>query len=68
MYIHPPNSLWGISIEGDNQGNTAKDWLSEKEIEVYVFLGKAGPKKVSEITKHLRMNKGQVYRLLKCSD
>lgn len=27
-------------------------------------MGKSGPKKGSEIIKHLRMNKGQVYRLL----
>ncbi len=39
--------------------------LSEKESDVYVFLGKHGPLKGSEISKQLKMNKGQVYRILK---
>lgn len=39
--------------------------LTKKEIEIYILLGKSGPKKGIEIIKHLRMNKGQVYRLLK---
>ena len=39
--------------------------LSEKEIEVYILLGKRGPKKGIEITKQLKMHKGQVYRTLK---
>jgi sugar-specific transcriptional regulator TrmB len=39
--------------------------LSEKEAEVYIFLGKRGALKGSEITRQLKMNKGQVYRILK---
>lgn len=39
--------------------------LSEKESEVYIFLGKRGPLKGSQISKKLKMNKGQVYRILK---
>jgi sugar-specific transcriptional regulator TrmB len=39
--------------------------LSKKEAEIYIFLGKRGPLKAREITKHLKMNKGQVYRILK---
>ena len=39
--------------------------LSEKQAEVYIFLGKSGPLKGGEITKRLKMNKGQVYRILR---
>ncbi|MEJ2240913.1 MAG: helix-turn-helix domain-containing protein [Candidatus Bathyarchaeota archaeon] len=39
--------------------------LSEKESEVYIFLGTRGPLKGSHISKYLKMNKGQVYRILK---
>lgn len=39
--------------------------LSEKEAEAYIFLGKRGALKGSEITRQLKMNKGQVYRILK---
>jgi len=39
--------------------------LSEKEAEVYLFLGKRGALKGREITKQLKINKGQVYRILK---
>jgi sugar-specific transcriptional regulator TrmB len=39
--------------------------LTEKEAEVYVFLGKQGPLKRVELSKLLKMNKGQVYRTLK---
>ena len=39
--------------------------LSEKQAEVYIFLGKSGPLKGGEITKQLKMNKGQVYRILR---
>ena len=39
--------------------------LSEKESDVYIFLGKQGPLKGSQISKKLKMNKGQVYRILK---
>jgi sugar-specific transcriptional regulator TrmB len=43
----------------------SKIGLSEKEIEVYIFLGKSEPKKMLDIARHLKMNKGQAYRLLK---
>jgi sugar-specific transcriptional regulator TrmB len=39
--------------------------LSEKQAEIYIFLGKSGPLKGGEITKRLNMNKGQVYRILR---
>ena len=39
--------------------------LSEKEAELYIFLGKRGPLKSGEITKQLKMNRGQVYRILR---
>jgi sugar-specific transcriptional regulator TrmB len=39
--------------------------LSEKQAEIYIFLGKSGPLKGGEITKRLIMNKGQVYRILR---
>jgi len=39
--------------------------LTEKEAELYIFLGKRGPLKTSIITKQLKMNRGQVYRILK---
>ena len=39
--------------------------LSEKQAEIYIFLGKRGPLKGGEITKRLKMNKGQVYRILR---
>ncbi len=39
--------------------------LSEKEAELYVLLGKRGPQKGGYVTKQLKMNRGQVYRLLK---
>lgn len=39
--------------------------LTEKEIEVYLFLGKKGAQKIGQIAKQLKMNKGLIYRLLK---
>ena len=46
--------------------NTLKSiGLSEKESEIYIFLGKRGPLKGSEISRKLKVNKGQVYRILK---
>lgn len=39
--------------------------LSEKEVELYVFLSKKGPLSCGKISTHLKMNKGQVYRTLK---
>jgi sugar-specific transcriptional regulator TrmB len=39
--------------------------LSEKESEIYIFLGKRGPLKGSEISRQLKVNKGQAYRILK---
>jgi sugar-specific transcriptional regulator TrmB len=38
--------------------------LTEKETELYTFLGKHEALKGGEITRQLKMNKGQVYRLL----
>ena len=39
--------------------------LSDKEIEVYIFLGKRGALKGGDITKQLKIHKAQVYRTLK---
>lgn len=39
--------------------------FSDKEIEVFTILGKFGPTKGTDITKKLKMNSGQVYRILK---
>jgi len=39
--------------------------LSEKQAEIFIFLGKRGPLKGGEITKRLKMNKGQVYCILR---
>ncbi|PVX23833.1 MAG: hypothetical protein CW716_11175, partial [Candidatus Bathyarchaeum sp.] len=39
--------------------------LSEREIEIYIFLSKKGPQKGTDITKHFKMHRGQVYRILK---
>jgi sugar-specific transcriptional regulator TrmB len=36
-----------------------------RETEIYIYLGKRGPQKVSEIAKTLKSNKGLVYRILK---
>jgi sugar-specific transcriptional regulator TrmB len=46
--------------------STLRDFgLTEKEVEVYIFLGKRGALKGGDITRQLRMHKGQVYRTLK---
>ena len=39
--------------------------LSEKETEVYIYISKTGILTGTEITKQLKLNKGQSYRLLK---
>ena len=39
--------------------------LSEKEAQLYIFLGKKGPLKGGTISKQLKLNKGQVYRTIK---
>ncbi|MEJ2242807.1 MAG: helix-turn-helix domain-containing protein, partial [Candidatus Bathyarchaeota archaeon] len=52
-------------MKGTIKDTLRKFGLSENEIEVYILLGKSGPKKGFEITKHLKINKGQVYRILK---
>ncbi len=39
--------------------------LTEKEAEVYIFIAKRGAQKGGEIAKHLKRNKGQIYRILK---
>lgn len=45
---------------------TLRDFgFTEKEVEVYIFLGKRGALKGGDITKRLKMHKGQVYRTLK---
>jgi sugar-specific transcriptional regulator TrmB len=38
--------------------------LTEKEAEVYIFLAKRGALKSGQISKQLKKNKGQVYRIL----
>ena len=38
--------------------------LAEKEAEVYIFLAKRGTLKSGQIAKQLKINKGQVYRIL----
>ena len=38
--------------------------LTEKEAEVYIFLAKRGSLKSGQISKQLKKNKGQVYRIL----
>ena len=42
-----------------------KSGLSEKEIEIFIILNKKGPQKGTEIARLLKMNRGQVYRILK---
>lgn len=39
--------------------------LSKKEAEVYVFLAKYGPISSGQLNKQLKLNRGQVYRILK---
>lgn len=39
--------------------------LSEKETEVYIFISKRGILTGTEVTRQLKLNKGQSYRLLK---
>ena len=39
--------------------------LTEKEAEVYIFLGKRGPLTCGAISKQIKMNKGLVHRKLK---
>ena len=51
-------------MKGTIKETLDKIGLSEKQIEVYVFLGKVGPQKILDISKQLKMNKGQVYRIL----
>jgi sugar-specific transcriptional regulator TrmB/CBS domain-containing protein len=38
--------------------------LTEKETEVYLFLGKTGVQRAGEVSKRLKMHKAQVYRIL----
>jgi sugar-specific transcriptional regulator TrmB len=38
--------------------------LTEKEAEVYIFLAKRGALRTGQISKQLKKNKGQVYRIL----
>ena len=51
-------------MKGTIKDTLHKIGLSKKEIEVYLFLGKFGPRKGMETAKQLKMNKGQVYRIL----
>ena len=51
-------------MKGTIKDTLYKIGLAEKEIEVYLFLGKVGPQKGRYIADKLRMNKGQVYRIL----
>lgn len=39
--------------------------LTEKELEIYLFLSKRGAQKTGQIAKHFKKNKGLTYRLLK---
>ena len=39
--------------------------LTEKEGEIYLFLAKRGAQKTGQIAKHLKKNKGLIYRILK---
>ena len=39
--------------------------FSDKEAQIYIYLGKRGPQKGATIAKQLKINKGQVYRTLK---
>ena len=39
--------------------------FSDKEAQIYIYLGKRGPQKGGTIAKQLKINKGQVYRTLK---
>ena len=47
------------------QETLKKFGVSEKEAEIYLFLGKKGAVKLGTITEYLKMNRGQVYRSLK---
>ena len=45
---------------------TLRDFgLNEREVEVYVLLGKRGVLKAGDISKKLKIHRGEVYRTLK---
>ena len=55
------NTLGRIELE-----NALRSYgVTEKETEVYLFLVKKGAQKASQITRALKKNKGQIYRILK---
>src|SRR5512135_1066922 len=39
--------------------------LTEKETQIYIFLAKFGAIKTGEISKQTKINKGEIYRILK---
>ncbi len=54
-----------IPLNGQIKDVLKKSGLSEKDIEVFIFLNRKGPQKGTEIARKLNMNRGQVYRILK---
>ena len=56
--------MW-LVLKGTIEKTLNNIGLSEKETEIYIFLGKRGPIKGSQISKYLKINKGQVYQILK---
>ena len=56
--------MW-FGLKQEKIESTLRDLgLSTKEAQVFIFLGKRGPLTSGEITKQLKMNRGQVFRLL----
>ena len=55
-----------IVLGSEALANALKEYgVTEKEVEVYIFLVKHGAQKTGHIAKQLKKNKGLVYRILK---
>ena len=54
----------GIPLNGQIVEVLRKSGLGEREIEVFIFLNRKGPQKGTHVAKQLKMNRGQVYRIL----
>jgi sugar-specific transcriptional regulator TrmB len=56
----------GFGLKQEKIEKSLRDFgLSKKEAEVYIFLAKYGAITSGQITKQLKLNRGQVYRILK---
>ncbi|MEJ2244455.1 MAG: helix-turn-helix domain-containing protein [Candidatus Bathyarchaeota archaeon] len=52
-------------MKGDIKKTLLDIGFSDKEAQIYIYLGKRGPQNGRTIVKQLKINKGQVYRSLK---